>query len=118
MPDVAEINAKAMANLEKVVNAIGAQLVTVQLNNRSIPIAIQMNFEGHLAVLVKIGSYLYVVLSGNIYKFIGDCLAGGTCYHGPHGEPYAENMASALLLLKANPGVFEKWCRQDDFYLD
>lgn len=99
---------KARINLEKIVRATGAHFVLGDIPGY---------YYGSTGVQIDVAGQRFLLFSGHIFRvdLIGFT---HTCYHGNAREPADENIASALLLLKQNPGVFEKWCRQDGFYLD
>jgi hypothetical protein len=102
-------NQKARANLLKVVQAVGAKFA-----NSPLPPPGQ-----ETRVLLKAGGGQFLVTPGLVYKYIRnlDDYSYGTCFHFTAPVPYDEYVASALLLLKNDPTIFDRWARQDGFHV-
>ncbi|SRR5258708_21291880 len=85
----------AKKNLDKVVKALGAK----------------MRGEN---VVMKVGRTKFIVRSGTIIR--GRLCQKTTCYQIQSSMPTEEKMASALLLLKRNPKIFDHWACHDKYY--
>lgn len=117
MPEVDRLLAyqKAADNLERVVKALGAEPVGIDPLH---PFTGSIERAG-FGIRIYLAGSEFIVLAGHIFRLNGNKeIEARTCYYGPVTEPWPENIASALLLLKQNPGVFEKWRKQDGYYLD
>lgn len=60
----------------------------------------------------------FYILAGNVVKFEGAQRIAATCYYifpclEDSQTPFPEKIASALLLLKNDPELFDKWRKQD-----
>jgi hypothetical protein len=114
---------KARANLLQVVRATGAtldgRLPSVEQSFTIAPYSpvVHLDIPGE--------PFFFVIVPGTIYKFRRatdgrpDVLMAYTCYNfgaAAHAVPYDEYVASALLLVKNDPSIFERWCRMDKAY--
>jgi hypothetical protein len=93
---------KAMENLKRVMKATGT--------------------VGHGGgVITKVGNFKYFIENGYIRKYdpVG-FEVDRTCIHFNNNPaanvPASEFIASAILLLKHDPSIFDRWKRQDDYY--
>lgn len=98
-----EAMAKAFHNLELVMRAVGAT-----------------EYPGspdRLCVIFKVGAYEFVVRQNRIYrKFVGGDVESKTCYYPSVPMPAPEIIASALLHLRHDPTIYDRWYRQDGMY--
>lgn len=101
--------AKAMVMLRHFVRVTGATMIE--------GVAVDPVGNRHpLTVSILIGVSKYVIVYGNIFRIRGG-LEEVTCYHTMSGsEPPADCILSALLLLKNDPTIFDRWMKRDDYY--
>lgn len=102
-----EAMAKAFLNLELVMRAVGATECPEY----------GPGFRDSLCVIFKAGAYEFVVRPNRIYrKFVGGDVESKTCYYPSVPMPAPEIIASALLHLRHDPTIYDRWYRQDGMY--
>jgi hypothetical protein len=96
--EVAEAEAKALANLQQIAKVVGARV------------------EGPNRAFLKVGKDEFQVDVGSVYRTRGlTGLRNCTCYQLNVRIPYAEMIASTLLLLKHDPKIFDRWVNRDGY---
>jgi hypothetical protein len=105
----------AMKTLVRFARAVGATVMPRGFEPPSIhnPDRVPMDAE----VRIQISEWQYIIVYGTIYR--QNRVTGAhhsTCYHSNERIPPADMILCALLLLRNDPTIFERWCRQDDYY--
>lgn len=105
-----EVALKTLLKMAKVVGAI------VMLNDEaptsSNPGGVPMEAE----VCITIKDCEYIITYGSIRRYRSSKRIDATCYHSNSQIPPADLILSALLLLKNDPTIFDRWARQDNYY--
>lgn len=97
-----DVHKKALLNLEKVMKALNA-----------------VWHKPFVSVKIKASpDFSFLVTADHIYQYTCDLVfIKSTCYVSFSAMPSPERIASALLQLKRDPKIFDKWARKDCYYV-
>ncbi len=96
--EIIQAEEKARRNLEQIAKVVGAHL------------------EAPLYARLTLGKDEFRIVPGQVRR-IRSGSDQQTCFQVSAPFPHPEHIASALLLLKNDPTIFDRWVKQDGYYI-